>query len=84
MKNVQKLVLVPVERWEKIGDNIPVKQVSVTSVIQKNVSHPTNPHFPGDESEVESEKSERFRETTSDEKNSDVSFSHSGEEEESN
>ena len=41
-------------------------------------------HFPGDESEVESEKSERFRETTSDEKNSDVSFSHSGEEEQSN
>ena len=32
MKNVQKLVLVPVERWEKIGDNIPMKQVSVTSV----------------------------------------------------
>ena len=27
----------------KIGDNIPVKQVSVTSVTQKNVSHPTNP-----------------------------------------
>ena len=43
MKNVQKLVLVPVERWEKIGDNIPVKQVSVTSVTQKNVSHLTNP-----------------------------------------
>ena len=43
MKNVQKLVLVPMERWEKIGDNIPVKQVSVTSVTQKNVSHPTNP-----------------------------------------
>ena len=49
MKHVQKLVLVPVERWEKIGDNIPVKEVTVTSVrqknvsLQKNVSHQKNP-----------------------------------------
>ena len=41
MKYVQKLVLVPVERWEKIGDNIPVKEVLVKSVPQTNVSpHP--------------------------------------------
>ena len=38
MKYVQKLVLVPVERWEKIGDNIPVKEVLVKSVSQMNVS----------------------------------------------
>ena len=41
MKNVQRLVLVPVERWKKIGDNIPVKEVLVKSVSQMNVSqHP--------------------------------------------
>lgn len=41
MKYVQKLVLVPIERWEKIGDNIPVKEVLVKSVSQMNVSpHP--------------------------------------------
>ena len=41
MKYVQKLVLVPVERWEKIGDNILVKEVLVKSVSQMNVSqHP--------------------------------------------
>ena len=38
MKYVQKLVLIPVERWEKIGDNIPVKEVLVKSVSQMNVS----------------------------------------------
>ena len=38
MKYVQKLVLVPVERWGKIGDNIPVKKVLVKSVPQMNVS----------------------------------------------
>ena len=38
MKYVQKLVLVPVERWEKIRDNIPVKEVLVKSVSQTNVS----------------------------------------------
>ena len=38
MKYVQKLVLIPVERWEKIGDNIPVKEVLVKSVSQTNVS----------------------------------------------
>ena len=38
MKYVQKLVLIPVERWEKIEDNIPVKEVLVKSVSQTNVS----------------------------------------------
>ena len=38
MKYVQKLVLVPVERWEKVGDNILVKEVLVKSVSQTNVS----------------------------------------------
>ena len=42
MKHVQKLVLVPVERWEKIGDNIPVKEITVKSVPQKNISHRGN------------------------------------------
>ena len=42
MKHIQKLVLVPVERWEKIGDNIPVKEVTVKSVPQKNVSYQKN------------------------------------------
>ena len=42
MKHVQKLVLVPVERWEKIGDNIPVKEITVKSVPQNNISHQKN------------------------------------------
>ena len=84
MKNVQKLVLVPVERWEKIGDNIPVKQVSVTSVTQKNVSHPTNPTSQVMKAKLKVKNQKGLGKTTSDEKNSDVSFSHSGEEEESN
>ena len=44
MKYVQKLVLVPVERWEKIGDNIPVKEVLVKSVSQMNVSQVPHHH----------------------------------------
>ena len=43
MKHIQKLVLIPIERWEKIGDSIPVKEVLVKSVppknVQKNISH---------------------------------------------
>ena len=46
MKSIQKLVLVPIEKWEKIGGNIPVKEVSVTTVAQKNVSHQENPVSP--------------------------------------
>ena len=37
MKNIQKLVLIPIERWEKMGDKIPVKEVLVKSVPQMNV-----------------------------------------------
>lgn len=36
MKYVQKLVLVPIEKWEKIGDKDPVKQVIVKAVHQKS------------------------------------------------
>ena len=36
MKHLQKLVLIPIERWEKIGDKIPVKEVSVP---QMNTHH---------------------------------------------
>ena len=39
MKHIQKLVLIPIERWEKIGDKITVKEVTVKSVPQKNVSY---------------------------------------------
>ena len=37
MKNVQKLVLVPIEKWEKLGQkNEPVKEVLVKTVPLKN------------------------------------------------
>ena len=42
MKNIYKLVLVPIERWEKKGDKIPVKEVVLKSVPQMNVSHQKN------------------------------------------
>ena len=32
MKNIQKLVLVPIEKWEKLGIKEPVKEVSVKTV----------------------------------------------------
>ena len=41
---MQKLVLVPIERWEKIGDKIPVKEVSVKSVPQMNTHHMKKKH----------------------------------------
>lgn len=41
MKHIQKLVLVPIEKWEKLGENIPVKEVTVQSVPQKNLSVPS-------------------------------------------
>ena len=44
MKHIQKLVLVPIERWEKIGDKIPVKEVSVKSVPQMNTHHMKKKH----------------------------------------
>ena len=42
MKHIQKLVLVPVERWEKIGDNIPVKEVVIETAPQKNIFQEKN------------------------------------------
>ena len=43
MKHTQKLVLVPIERWQKIGDNIPVKEVSVKTVPQKKIIQERSP-----------------------------------------
>ena len=36
MKNVQKLVLVPIEKWKQIGDNSPMKEVSVETAPLMN------------------------------------------------
>ena len=38
MKNIQKLVLVPIEKWEKLGIKEPVKEVSVKTVPLKDQS----------------------------------------------
>ena len=38
MKNIQKLVLVPIEKWEKLGLKEPVKEVSVKTVPLKDQS----------------------------------------------
>ena len=38
MKNIQKLVLVPIEKWEKLGIKELVKEVSVKTVPLKNQS----------------------------------------------
>ena len=38
MKNIQKLVLVPIEKWEKLGIKEPVKEVSVKTVHLKDQS----------------------------------------------
>ena len=59
MKYVQKLVLVPIERWEKIGDNIPVKQVTVKTVPppqKKNTSPVKNPIHPVESVKVKNQK----------------------------
>ena len=42
MKNIQKLVLVPIEKWEKIGSKDPVKEITVKRVHQMNHSPSTN------------------------------------------
>ena len=36
MKNIQKFVLVPIEKWEKLGIKEPVKEVSVKTVPLKD------------------------------------------------
>ena len=38
MKNIQKLILVPIEKWEKLGIKEPVKEVSVKTVPLKDQS----------------------------------------------
>ena len=38
MKNIQKLVLVPIEKWEKLGIKEPVKEVSVKTLPLKDQS----------------------------------------------
>ena len=38
MKNIQKLVLVPIEKWEKLGLKEPFKEVSVKTVHLKDQS----------------------------------------------
>ena len=42
MKNIQKLVLVPIEKWEKITDKDAVKEITVKKVHQTNLSPSTN------------------------------------------
>ena len=86
MKYVQKLVLVPVERWEKIGDNIPVKEVLVKSVSQVQECFSSSSSSEEEESyfsDEESEKPGRFGDRCVPERNSYVSFSNSVEEGES-
>ena len=82
MKYVQKLVLVLLERWEKIGDNIPVKEVVVKSASQMNVSQV--PHQKKKKTHTSQmkrvKKPGRFGDRCVPERNSDVSFSNSGEE----
>ena len=36
MNNIKKLVLVPIEKWEKLGIKEPVKEVSVKTVPLKD------------------------------------------------
>ena len=85
MKYVQKLVLIPVERWEKIGDNIPVKEVLVKSVSQTNVSQVSHQKKKKTHTSrmKRVKKPGRFGDRCVPERNSDVSFSNSGEEGES-
>ena len=85
MKYVQKLVLVSVERWEKIGDNIPVKEVLVKSVSQTNVSQvPQQKKKKTHSSQMKRVKNQEGLGTgVFPERNSHVSFSNSGEESES-
>ena len=38
MKNIQKLVLIPIEKWEKLGLKEPVKEILVKTVPLKDQS----------------------------------------------
>ena len=43
MKNIQKLVLVPIEKWEKLGLKEPVKEILVKTVPLKDQSFQKKP-----------------------------------------
>ena len=75
MKNVQKLVLVPIEKWKQIGDNSPMKEVSVETAPLMNPASSQESNF-----STESEQSRRFRKNREIESNSDVPLSFSEEE----
>ena len=86
MKHIQKLVLVPIERWEKIGNSIPcersVSEISSSEGYSEECfSSEEDSCISGEESEIE--KSTRMGEILTPETKSDVSFSHSRGEEES-
>ena len=43
MKNIQKLILVPIEKWEKLGLKEPVKEILVKTVPLKDQSFQKKP-----------------------------------------
>ena len=50
MKNIQKLVLVPIEKWEKLGLKEPVKEILVKTVPLKDQSFSEETNFSSEES----------------------------------
>ena len=50
MKNIQKLVLVPIEKWEKLGLKEPVKEILVKTVPLKDQSFQKKPISSSEES----------------------------------
>ena len=50
MKNIQKLVLVPIEKWEKLGIKEPVKEVSVKNSSSQGSSISEESYFSSEES----------------------------------
>ena len=66
MKNKQKLVLVPIEKWEKLGLKEPVKEILVKTVSSEGsiISEETN---------FSSEESIGSRNTEKDDDSSEVS-----------
>ena len=79
MKHIQKLVLVPIEKWEEIGDKILCckRSFSENSSSDESTSSPES-NFSNDY--PESEESTRFRKDREVEPISDVSLSFSEEE----
>ena len=65
MKNIQKLILVPIEKWEKLGIKEPVKEVSVKTTSQgSSIS---------EESYFSSEESTRSRNVENNDDSSEIS-----------